>query len=247
MFKGVFFDLYGTLLVYGDMRAAWSDWLTAFYERLSECGLSMSKESFAWRCDGFFGRPEPPSRDDGLTVLERRIQALCAELGLDLSSLEIKETAAECVEAWQEHISLDPDARPVLEALRPTKTLALISNFDHPPHVHRLLSNFGLAGFFGAVVVSGAVGVKKPDPRIFSLALQRTGLQPHEVVYVGDATEDVQGACAAGLYPIRIRREGLSGNQMIADFRLNQQPSRSTAVDSAQTISKLPELVEMLL
>ncbi|MFC1452257.1 HAD family hydrolase [Verrucomicrobiota bacterium] len=32
--KGVFFDLYGTLLVYGDMEAAWADWLRAFHESL---------------------------------------------------------------------------------------------------------------------------------------------------------------------------------------------------------------------
>jgi hypothetical protein len=29
--QGFFFDLYGTLLIYGNMKKAWSDWLTAFY------------------------------------------------------------------------------------------------------------------------------------------------------------------------------------------------------------------------
>ena len=54
--------------------------------------------------------------------------------------------------------------------------LALISNFDHPPHVHRLLDELALRPFFDAVVVSGDVGVKKPDPAIFTRRWSRPGL-----------------------------------------------------------------------
>jgi hypothetical protein len=38
--KGVFFDLYGTLLIDGDMKTAWSDWLIAFFSQLVPLGLS---------------------------------------------------------------------------------------------------------------------------------------------------------------------------------------------------------------
>ena len=178
----------------------------------------MAKETFARRCDGFFERPEPPVRADGLTVFERRIRILWVELGLDLGNEEIQKTATACVRAWQRYITLDPEAMPVLQALKPKKRLALISNFDHPPHVHTLLSELGLTPFFEAVVVSGDTGVKKPDPQIFTPALQQTGLRAGEVVYVGDTLEDVQGAQAAGLQPIRIRRDSPSKNQVITDF-----------------------------
>jgi len=240
---GVFFDLYGTLLIYGDMVAAWADWLTALYEPLRERGLTMSRETFASQCDGFFGRPEPFSQESGLTIYERRIRALCTDLGLRLGVGEIQEMATATIVAWGEYVFPDPDAISVLGALKESKTLALISNFDHPPHVHSILSDLGLAGFFDAVVVSGEVGVKKPDPHIFSPALEQTGLQPHEVVYVGDAVEDVEGARAAGIHPIRIRRGGADRSQVAADFRSDQEYVEG-AIDDVQMISSLLELVE---
>jgi putative hydrolase of the HAD superfamily len=53
------------------------------------------------------------------------------------------------------------------------------------------------------IIDSGAVGVAKPDPRIFHLALDAMGLDPATTWYVGDMpTFDVVGARAAGLFPI---------------------------------------------
>lgn len=249
--KGVFFDLFGTLLTYGNMSAAWSDWLSAFYKSLRKYGLSISKESLALRCDGFFTRSEPPSQDDGLTILERRIQALCIDLGLKLTSKEIQKTALAVLKAWQRHISLDPDALRVLQALKPEKTLALISNFDHPPHIYSLLSELGLDKFFNTLVISGDVGHKKPDPYIFSLALERTKLKGAEVVYVGDAFEDAHGAHAAGIVPILIQRDRQDENRTILDFKSNQQISENEpevpTINGVKTISRLSELIEMLL
>jgi putative hydrolase of the HAD superfamily len=44
------------------------------------------------------------------------------------------------------------------------------------------------------------VGVEKPDPRIFRMALERMGIEPEDAVYVGDVYEiDVVGARAAGM------------------------------------------------
>ena len=244
-FKGVFFDLYGTLLVYGDAQAAWADWLAAFYERLTANGLSMSREAFAERCDGFFSRTAPSPQDDGLTIYERRIQALCQELGLDVEELQIQKAAEATISAWNRHVSLDPDAKSVLSTLRRTRTIGLVSNYDHPPHVYLLLAKLGLAALFDVVVVSGEVGVAKPDPRIFELAVKQARLQPREVVYVGDTADDVHGALDAGLCPILIRREGAAPDQEISDFSVDRQPGTRVALDGVETISKLPDLVEM--
>ena len=249
-YRGVFFDLYGTLLIYGDLSAAWSDWLSAIHQSLGECGLSMSKALLASRCDGFFARPVPLAQDDGLTVLGRRIQALCTDLALNVRPKAIQKTATACVRAWQRHHSLDPDAIPVLKTLKPKMSLALISNFDHPSHVTSLLSELGLAEFFDAVIISGAVGMEKPDPRIFSLALQQTGLRPAEVVYVGDTAVDVEGSRAAGLCPIRIRRSGQSDDPAITGFKSIKQSPREEVeeptMDDVKVIARLVELVEIL-
>ena len=44
--NGIFFDLYGTLLVYGNMDVVWSDWLSEFHGQLRLRGLTRSIESF---------------------------------------------------------------------------------------------------------------------------------------------------------------------------------------------------------
>lgn len=248
--RGVFFDLYGTLLIYGDMAAAWSDWLSALWGSLTACGLSIPKDSLAERCNGFFERPDPPPDSTGLTIFERRLRVLCAELGLDTDDGCLRKTAATSVAAWDGHVTLDPETVPMLKALKPTKSLALVSNYDHPPHVHKLLAKHRLTGFFDAIVVSGEVGVKKPDPRIFAPALEQTGLRPEQALFVGDAVEDIEGARAAGLAPILIQRAGAGQTEAASDFCVNrrgfaaqpnhQQPKGVTVIRS------LSELVEHL-
>ena len=55
------------------------------------------------------------------------------------------------------------------------------------------------------VIDSGAVGVLKPDPRIFAIALDAIGLRPEQAWYVGDMPAiDVVGARAAGIHPLVI-------------------------------------------
>ena len=42
--KGIFFDLYGTLMIYGDMVRAWEDWFSAIHESLVRHGYDNSKD-----------------------------------------------------------------------------------------------------------------------------------------------------------------------------------------------------------
>jgi FMN phosphatase YigB (HAD superfamily) len=76
------------------------------------------------------------------------------------------------------------------------------------------------AAWFDPVVVSAEVGLCKPDPRIFRLALSARGLDPAEVVYVGDSDEDVVGARAAGMTPVRLCRDGGVSTAAGSDFRV---------------------------
>ena len=248
--KGVFFDLGGTLLIYDDMSAAWSDWLSEFYMCLRKHGLSIPKETFAECCDNFFSREEPPEQGDGLTIFERRVQTLCSELEVILTAGDIKHIAAAIFNAFKKHIFLDPDCHSVLETLRQHRTLGLISNFDHPPYVYDFVRELGLEKFFTTVVVSGDVGIKKPDPGIFHLALQKTGLKPEEVVYVGDTEEDITGSLAAGLVPILIQRDRSETVFRTIDFRTDYSSTHlqldMKGLAGIRTITSLPELIDIL-
>jgi HAD superfamily hydrolase (TIGR01509 family) len=81
---------------------------------------------------------------------------------------------------------------------------AIVSNADHE---HVAAWTFTWPVQF--VLVSEAVQAYKPDPRVFRRALEQLGLQPHEVLHVGDSDiDDVKGAKAAGLRVAWLNRTG---------------------------------------
>jgi putative hydrolase of the HAD superfamily len=86
-------------------------------------------------------------------------------------------------------------------------TLGVVSNADG--RVESFLRYAGLTDYLDFVVDSGKVGVEKPNPRIFEIALERAGAKADEVVHVGDVYEvDVLGARAAGIDAILLVSSG---------------------------------------
>ena len=76
---------------------------------------------------------------------------------------------------------------------------------ENMPHVSGgAWSGFlSLGDCFDVTIVSGLVGMMKPDPAIYHLTLQRLGVAPHEAVFVDDMPENVRGATAVGMHAIR--------------------------------------------
>jgi putative hydrolase of the HAD superfamily len=104
-----------------------------------------------------------------------------------------------------------PGARDALRAIAATGVaIAIVSNADGT--VERQLRDDGIcqvgpgAGVeIGAVLDSSVVGVSKPDPAIFHLALERLGVAPDRAIHVGDMpAADVAGALAAGVRPVLV-------------------------------------------
>jgi len=92
-----------------------------------------------------------------------------------------------------------PETRPFLEWLRPQGYyLAVVSNSVGTMEQH--LMRLGLGQYFQAVLDSGVLGVEKPHPEIFKMALERAGVKGSEAVFVGDThATDIAGAQLAGL------------------------------------------------
>jgi HAD superfamily hydrolase (TIGR01549 family) len=104
----------------------------------------------------------------------------------------------------------DPEAAPVLTALARDARLQLgvVSNSDGT--LAELLGRLELDRHLRVIIDSGCVGMEKPDPAIFELALDRLGLPAAAVWYVGDLYHvDVVGAARAGLQPILLDPAGL--------------------------------------
>ena len=121
---------------------------------------------------------------------------------------EVLLAAFEEGDVWTREIA---GAREAIAALAARGvTIAIVSNADGT--VERQLRDDGIcqvgpgAGVeVAAVLDSGVVGVAKPDPAIFRLALERLGAAPEHTLHVGDTpAADVVGARAAGLHPVLV-------------------------------------------
>ncbi len=102
-------------------------------------------------------------------------------------------------------VELYPETLEVLTALGHLRS-AIVSNADHE---HVTAWNFTLPVQF--ILVSETVRAYKPDRLVFQTALDQFGLEPHEVLHVGDSdVDDVRGARAAGLRTAWVNRDGRS-------------------------------------
>lgn len=82
--------------------------------------------------------------------------------------------------------------------------LGLISN-GKSPFQENNLSALGVAALFDAIVVSEAVGCRKPEPAIFELASKELSVSPEKCIFVGDSPiADIRGAANVGMYTVFI-------------------------------------------
>ena len=100
------------------------------------------------------------------------------------------------------------DVAEALDGLAVDHALGLVTNGASCLQREKLAAS-GLAGRFAAVVVSGEVGVGKPDPAIFAHALEALGADAADAVMVGNSlAHDVAGARAAGMRAVWVNRFG---------------------------------------
>ena len=85
--------------------------------------------------------------------------------------------------------------------------MVLVSNFYG--NVETVLKDFGIDGYFKKVIESAVVGVRKPDPKIFTLGVEALGLKPEEVLVIGDSySKDIVPAEKAGCQAIWLKGKG---------------------------------------
>jgi len=85
--------------------------------------------------------------------------------------------------------------------------LAICSNWDWD--LEPAVAETGLDGAFDHLVSSAWAGARKPHPRIYRYLLEQTGLDPAEILFVGDTWgPDVEGPLVAGMTPVYLERDG---------------------------------------
>jgi putative hydrolase of the HAD superfamily len=119
-----------------------------------------------------------------------------------------------------------------LKQLLPKYRLAIVSDGQTAYAVPEL-NAVGLRGYFDPVIVSGNLGYRKPDKRLFESALTAMKMGPSEVVFVGnDIYNDVYGAQKLGMKTVF--------------FRSNQGLQKKEGVNPDYIIYNFPELLNAL-
>ncbi len=154
-------------------------------------------------------------------------------LDFALESLHIDDPALRArLMSLYERLDAYPDARPVLEALRAAGLrLAILSN-GAPRMLAAAAEAAGVAPLLDAVLSVEAVGVYKPSPSVYRLALDHLRLWPNEVLFVSANGWDACGAKALGLRVAWCNRTGQPAERI---------PEPPDAV--VRSLAELPALV----
>jgi putative hydrolase of the HAD superfamily len=143
----------------------------------------------------------------------RYLRYLLAGLGVD--DPDEHRAFTEWRRAYNQPVGLcchpDPEAAVALAGLRAAGlAVGVVSNSNGSARL--ALERAGLARHLDFVIDSTVVGLSKPDPRVFRLALEQAGAGAAEAVYVGDSYfVDVVGARQAGLGAVLFDPEGTWG------------------------------------
>jgi 2-haloacid dehalogenase len=154
-------------------------------------------------------------------------------LDFALESLGISDPALRArLMSLYERLGAYPEARPVLEALRRAGLrLAILSN-GSPRMLAAASEAAGVASLFDAVLSVEAVGIYKPHPSVYKLALDHLRLWPNELLFVSANGWDACGAKSSGLRVAWCNRAGQPAE------RLPAQPDATM-----RSLAELPALV----
>lgn len=119
--------------------------------------------------------------------------------------LSAKELAEHYDTTFGDHNVIFEHTVPLLKELKKRgKLVGVITNGPSYLQNHKM-DESGLREYCDIVVVSGDLGVHKPDKKIFEITAERLGLKCEECVYVGDhPINDIQGALSSGMSAIRM-------------------------------------------
>lgn len=98
---------------------------------------------------------------------------------------------------------VDREILDFLQTLRPHYFVGLISNAW--PDLRDYIARQKFDDAFDHMVISGEVGVMKPEPRIYQIALEQAGVSPDEAVFVDDFYENIEGCEKVGMKGIHFK------------------------------------------
>ncbi len=226
MFRAIVFDLDHTLFDrYATLRAT----LHAFYDHYRDIiPKDLSVEEFI---EKFIEIEQKYIHYDWIRVIKE-----CANAGIisPMTEDEVKEAVGVVVnECWPIAAEKFPFTIPTLLKLKEMGyKLGIITNGRHEPQVLKI-KMLDLEDLFDEIVISGDIGAQKPSPEPFKAMAEKIGIDPKEMLYVGDhPRNDVDGSRNAGYIPVWVKT--------IKHWTFEEIKRADYEID---TVAELPELL----
>lgn len=216
--RGIIFDYGGTLDTRGD------HWSHILYQGWQAAGIHAAEPTFR-HCYVFAERELARERhilpgDDFRTLLLKKARLELQELhriapetlaetaGTQDTAAAVERAAATIADYCDNYArTCVNEARPVLEALSERYPMILVSNFYG--NVDEVLRAYDLRKYFRGIIESAVVGVRKPNPTIFRLGVVALGLEPQQILVVGDSLrKDILPARSLGCHTAWIKGRG---------------------------------------
>jgi len=180
---------------------ALSDVLAADGHEITEDELRAAwEEADRWFWDQYHRPANDTWSDDGrIEDYWRRYHSVMLErlgVGARREMLDRILASQFSTDAWE----LFPDVEPMLAAVRSLDGMQIGIVSDWGSNLRPIIVALGIDRYFDFVLASGAVGVAKPNPAFYRMALDHAGVGPDEALMVGDSYRaDVRGAWSAGM------------------------------------------------
>ena len=203
--KGILFDLYGTVI---DIETDES--LEEIYRGIAHYLTYHGVYLHRWEVrDRYYEIMRQQKEEGGEECPEIDVEAIWISflrqegIGAPLVRRRLALILAQMYRGIsRKRLQLYPGVKGVLDELRPTFRLALVSDAQ-PCYALPEMKAVGLDGYFDPVIISAHYGFRKPDTRLMGKALDIMKLGPAEVIYVGnDMYRDMYGASRLGIRTI---------------------------------------------
>lgn len=211
--KGIIFDYGGTI----DSRGV--HWSEIIWNGFQLAKINVTKEQFR-ECYVFAERELARNRhifphhnfyDLLLIKIRLELSYLAQQQLISITDIDSKApiVAEYCYNEARKCIE---EARPTIKMLYEKYPLVLVSNFYG--NVESVLADFNLLHFFKKIIESAVVGIRKPDPAIFQLGVDAFGVNPEEVLVIGDSyKKDIIPAQSIGCQVAWLKGKGWTAEE----------------------------------
>jgi putative hydrolase of the HAD superfamily len=212
MLRGVILDYGSTLITFdGDVAEVRGRAHRALLATLCGEGLRLREKRFLARlARKFEAYQRKRAADHRETTAFSVLSAVLEEEKVPPQPMTVMRRALRSMyEIFEAHWKLFPETIPALEKICAAGLrVAMLSNASDEENVRQMLANHKLESYFDPVIISAAIGIRKPDRGAFQPVLDAWGIPAAEIVMVGDQLgADILGGKQAGMRTIWLTTE----------------------------------------